>query len=274
MANYWDRAFPTPDGAVAKLFAQTAKGTQLQQLKMLINANMDRRPQILLSDFMDVFMPFVIAIPGMGRQLKVIYNLQQAKAHKLIQDTQVENNLVGLMGDYIEGVQIPTALVLPSDSLECKRVKCPGGEMFNAKRLDPTLTKPTWFKLGAEDKVALVPSVMPTPAFLVYDSFDGEIGAMVLYERWMTARTHDINAFPKFNIIIQAFLKALVVSTTAKEAQARLNPSIFIQTPPSVVLGTKDRNTTKAMTHCKNQPRSHYHQQQCPLQCQFRLQSK
>ena len=107
--------------------------------------------------------------------------------------------------------------------------------MFNAKRLDPTLTKPTWFKLGAEDKVALVPSVMPTPAFLVYDSFDGEIGAMVLYERWMTARTHDINAFPKFNIIIQAFLKALVVSTTAKEAQARLNPSIFIQTLPPIV---------------------------------------
>ena len=83
--------------------------------------NLDRRPQILLSDFTDVFTTFVVVIPGMGRQLKVIYNLQQAKAHELFQDTQVEDNLVGFMGDYIEGVQIPTALVLPSDCLECKK---------------------------------------------------------------------------------------------------------------------------------------------------------
>lgn len=114
-------------------------------------------------------------------------------------------------------------------------MKCPGGETFNAKCLDATLTKPTWFKPGNMGEVALVPLVMPAPAFLLYDLIDGEINTMVLYKRWMTARTHDINAFPKFNIIFRAFLKALVVAPTAKEAQARLNSTVFFQAPPPIV---------------------------------------
>ena len=233
--NHWEGMFPDPQGKVAKLFANTSKADQVNQIELLITVNPDRTPPILLNDFTDVFSPFVVAVPGMGRHLKVVYNLQRASAHDLFIDTPLESELVCLSGDYIEGIQLPTTLVLPMEGLDCKKVKIAVGEEFNKKRLNPTVTTQTWFAASKLDGEALVPSIMPVPAFLLYDAFNKEIDAMVLYECWMTARTHNIGAFPKFNAIFRAFLKAQVVTLTTKDPQTRLQQKSFIQAAPSIV---------------------------------------
>ena len=235
ITNHWNGLYPEPEGKVAKLFAEKEQGDQIAQIELLINVNPDREPPIFLSDFTDVFTPFVTAVPGMGRHLKVIYNLQHASAHDLFKDTKLENELVCLTGDYIKNIQLPTVLVLPKDGLECKRVKIAVGDEFNRKRVDATGTKPTWFLASRLEGEVLVPSIMPVPAFLLYDAFDGEIDSMILYERWMNARTHNPSAFPKFNAILRAFLKAQVVTPTSRDPQTRLPKQLFIQAAPSLV---------------------------------------
>ena len=231
---HWDGTFPEPISKLAKLFAKTPATDQVMQLEVMITVSSDRRPQVLLGDLTDVFTPFVVSIPGMGRQLKVVYAAHNGAAHDLFKDTQVENQLVCLSGEFVEGVQLPSTLVLPLSSLECVKVKVPEGKGFNEKRLDAGNTKETWYTVSQLTANALVPSLMPIPAFLVYDSFDKGIDAMVLYERWMKARTHDMKAFIKFNTVFRAFCKAQVVKNTTKEAQTRVKSSYFIEAAPPV----------------------------------------
>ena len=234
ITHYWDGAFPEATGALAKLFATTATADQIMQLEVMITVSNARRPQVLLGDLTDVFTPFVVAVPGLGRTLKVVYAVHSGAAHDLFKDTVVEDKLVCLTGEFVEGLQIPSTLILPKSCLECIKVKVPDGESFNKKRLDSNNSKETWFKSSAVEGAGLVPPLMPVPAFLVYDSFDTGIDAMVLYERWMKARTHDINSYIKYNTVFRAFCKAQVVTTTTKDVQTRIKASYFMEQAPPV----------------------------------------
>ena len=205
----------------------------------MITVSKARRPQVIFSDLTDVFTPFVVAIPNLGRRLKVVYALHNGGAHAIFKDTPVESKLVALTGEYIEQVQLPSTLVFPASSLACEKVKVPEGADFNRKRLDADNHKETWFQASKMTEEGLVPAVMPVPAFLVYDSFDTGIDAMVLYERWMKARIHNINSYMKYNTILRAFCKAQVVTPTSKERQTRLKASIFIQPAPAITLEWK-----------------------------------
>ena len=59
---------------------------------------------------------------------------------------------------------------------------------------------------------------MPVPAFLVYDLFDGEGDALVLYERWMSICSHFGQKFDIHivNTAVYAFLKTQVVTPITK----------------------------------------------------------
>lgn len=116
--------------------------------------------------------------------------------------------LLGLTGEIIDGVQLPSTVVLPASGLEYKEVKIPEGEEFNATRLNPRLDKPFWFMSSKVKGVGLVPAIMPVPGFLIYDVVDDKVDVMIIYEQWMTARMHAMGTYPKFNTILRAFLKA------------------------------------------------------------------
>ena len=231
---HWDGTFPKPESTLAQLFAKTPVPDQVMQLEVMITASAARRPQLLLGDMTDVFTPFAVAIPGMGHKLKVVYAVHSGAAHELFKETQVEDKLVCLTGEFIKEVQLPTTLVLPASSFDCVKVKVPSGAEFHEKRLDALNHKETWFTAGKLTDQVLVLSLMPVPAFLVYDCFDKGIDALVLYERWMKACTQDMTSFIKFNTVFRAFCKAQVVASTTRNPQTRLKASFFIESAPPV----------------------------------------
>lgn len=151
-----------------------------------------------------------MTVPGAGRKVKVIYNLTKAENYNWLNGTEAKNKLLALTGDVVPGVQLPTAIMLPKDCLKAKIVCVPEGPAFANKRLDPNLSKATWFSASKVDRVCDIPSLMPVPAFLVYDLFDGEEDVLVLYERWMSMHCHLGQKVDIVNKALRAFLKAQV----------------------------------------------------------------
>ena len=58
---------------------------------------------------------------------------------------------------------------------------------------------------------------------------------MIIYERWMSMRTHFTANLDTVNTALRAFLKAQTVTPTTKHPQMRLNKALFIESPPKVV---------------------------------------
>ena len=228
--NYWDGSPPVPTGKVALLFNKIPILSQFTQIEDLIKASPHTNPTFALND---INTPFLVAI-GNNRKLKVIYNVRNADKLDLFKDTDIESNLLALTGEYIPGVQIPSTLVLPKSALTARSVKVPDGDDFAKKRRDFQLhNKPTWFNRSAVQRVADVMPIIPAPACILYDAFDGEIDAMVVYERWMQLREQF--HFYKFNALLRHFLKAQTVSTTKREVQTKLPEEVFLEAPPSIV---------------------------------------
>ena len=191
---------------------------------------------MILSEVSNPFMSFLVAVPGAGRKVKVIYNLARVEDQEGLCDTDLVENVLALTGELLPGAQLPRALVLPDKALEAKSTKVPDGEDFNWKRLDPSLTKATWFTIAKVEKGCDLPSVIPVPMFLIYNSVDGEIDLMVVYEHWMVFCTSQkFHPFEKTSALLRAFLKAQVVSPTTHEMQTRLESKVFVKTPPEIV---------------------------------------
>ena len=109
----------------------------------------------------------------------------------------------------------------------------PKSTAFSNKRQDPTLVKETWFKQAEVETVADIPPVFPIPAHLVYDLFNQEMDAMVLYERFMVALDLLLpQTFPNTRYLLRNFTKAQVVTPTKKSPQTKLDPTIFLDSLP------------------------------------------
>ena len=140
----------------------------------LLSISTDQIPKLVIGDFCSILTPFLVAVPGSGRKVNLIYNLTRAHNYEVLRGTEVEDKLLALVGEAVPGVQLPTAMVLPKTVLNAVQIRVPEGPSFNKKRRDPNLLKPTWFSANSVDRVCDIPSIMPVPAFLVYDLFEEE----------------------------------------------------------------------------------------------------
>ena len=235
VSNHWNGVYPEPISYVAKMFAKKTNTEQLQQVEELLNITDDEVPRIVIGELGSTLTPFLLTVPGVGRKVKAIYNLTKAANYEFLKGTEAESQLLALTGDVWPGMQLPSAIMIPKDCLKPKIVRVPEGPTFANKRLDPNNNKATWFSASKVERVCDIPSIMPVPAFLIYDMFDGEEDSMVLYERWMSMRCHLGQKFDIVNTALRAFLKAQVVTPTTKEPQTRLSKNIFIETPPPLV---------------------------------------
>ena len=87
------------------------------------------------------------------------------------------------------------------------------------------------------ETLADVPPVVPIPAYLVYDAFNEEIDAIVVYERLMIATDLMLpQTFPNTRYLLRNFTKAQVVTPTKNSPQTKLKPSVvFLDSPPPQV---------------------------------------
>ena len=94
-------------------------------------------------------------------------------------------------------------MVIPAKTMEAKPTKVPKDDKFSRKCLDVTTTKATWITVTKFQQRCNLLSIMPVPAFLMYDTMDREINAMIVYERWMVFRaSQKIHPFDKANTLL------------------------------------------------------------------------
>ena len=236
VTHYWDGQMPAPTGQVAKLFAKTPVDMQFAQVESLIRFNPDEKPTITIGDFSQEFTPFLVAVPGRFRKVKVVYAMQSASIHDIFKDTEVEKKVLALTGELVPGVLIPNAMVFPPEITKARKTRVPEGQDFAKKRRDAMLTtKSTWFVKDKVDRIGDIPPAIPVPAVLVYDAFDREIDAMIVYERLKAMPTQTIKKFTNTIALTRNFLKAQTVAATKKSKQTYLDPEVFLATPPILV---------------------------------------
>ena len=233
--HYFSGTFPTPNGKVAKLFASLPQAIQLDQTETLININPANKPIVTIgNDYSSVLQPFLIAIPGNKRKVRVIYGVVKAENHPIFQASPIANDLIALHGEYTPGVKLPYPLILPTQFITGRVVRVPEGPEFSQKRTDPSNSKMTWFKANQVKQGFQLPTIIPIPAFLVYDAFDHDMDAIVIYERWMSMRDQLDTSYPNTDLLLRSFLKAQSVSVTKKHPQSQVDIHIFLDNPPPV----------------------------------------
>ena len=232
VCSHFSGTYPVPTSNIANLFATVPQAVQIQQVEGIININPTNKPILSLGDFSNIFQPFLMAIPGNTRKVRVIYSVSNADEHTVFHNSAIINDIVALHGEYSPGAKFPTPLILPKGFILGRVTKIPEGAQFSAKRTDPNNSKVTWFKPSQIQAGMQIPTIIPIPSFLVYDAISRDIDAIVLYERWMSMRDQLDSAYPHTDLLLRSFLKAQTVSSNKKFPQSQVDISIFMENPP------------------------------------------
>ena len=233
--NYFSGTYPTPSGYIAKLFAQLPQAIQLEQTEAIIKINPANNPIVSIgTDYSSVLQPFLIAIPGNTRKVRVIYGVVKAEDHPIFQTSEISKDLIALHGEYTPGSKLPSPYILPTQFISGRVVRVPEGPEFSIKRTDPTNSKVTWFKPSQVTQGFQLPTIIPIPPFLIYDAFERDMDAIIIYERWMSMRDQLETAYPNTDLLLRSYLKAQTVSSTKKHPQSQVDAFIFIDNPPLV----------------------------------------
>ena len=222
---YWDGSPPVPEGTIAKRFALASQEEQFRQASNLLKVTNDGRVNVKLQG--SNWTPFLLTVPGAFRKVRVVYG-----AAVLETEENVEK-LVVLHGEYIPGVAFPQAMELPLSALASASIKFPTGNEFGEKRKDKKVKHAaTWFTTSKVKKLAYLPYLIPVPPCLVFDAFDQDMDAVVLYERWMIMRSQVEDTHNVLDKTIRSFLKAQLVLHSVRHSQGRLDIDVFLAGPP------------------------------------------
>ena len=226
---YWDGSPPVPEGTIAKRFALASQEEQFRQASNLLKVTNDGRVNVKLQS--SNWTPFLLTVPGKFRKVRVVYG-----AAVLESEEDVEK-LVVLHGEYIPGVAFPKAMELPISALESASLKFPTGNEFGGKRKDARMKNaPVWFATTKVKKLAYLPFLIPVPPCLVFDAFDQDLDAVVLYERWMVMRSEVEDTYKVLDMTIRSFLKAQLVNYSGRHSQGRLDIEVFLAGPPKGII--------------------------------------
>ena len=227
---HWDGVMPIATGIVAKRFQRNTLEDQCEQAQTLLLVSEDGNGARTELD-PENWTPFLLAVPGSFRKVRVVYgvSLQQPKeptddAHQFI---------LALTGELVPGISYPKAMMLPMKAIQPSTVYYPKGAQFSSKRRDQRLTTATWFTTSKVTKSLDLPFLIPVPPALVYDAFNSDMDAMIIYERWMFMREEVEGDFDTLNQCLRKFLKGQVVAPTAKKPQGRLHMEPFLEEAPT-----------------------------------------
>jgi hypothetical protein len=224
---YWNSVLDAPTSTMASQFnAPTVEHLKdvenmasflLQESRILDNLNMDKS-----------LVPFVINIPNNKRQLRIIYGIGTGCGLNGLGSNPLENSIIALTGELLQGVSIPATLVLPEETLDLQEISIPSD-----KQIEPHLitrnTKTSWFKAADCDDTANIPSICPIPAFLLKSSFAQDIDVMELFEKARALTEAQKELIPNTLSILRPFLKASVVKYKISENSIHQEPLTFMQ---------------------------------------------
>ena len=106
---HWDGTNPEPTGILPTFFAQMPIQEQFQQLELLITYNDNCTSTVNMGDFTNINTPFLTAIPGVNRKLKVLHTFRNANAYEFLKNSKIQSSILTLTGDLIPSIQIPSS---------------------------------------------------------------------------------------------------------------------------------------------------------------------
>lgn len=185
---YWDGNLPTAQGKVGKAL-EGNMCSQLQKALDMLRFFSKPDADFKLLDLETTITPCIVAVPGAThRQLCVIYGLGTGAAATGIKDNDLRSSFLALTGEYLEGVSMPNVLTLPPSLLAKQGFKIPSETAFEEECMKENTKTVGWFKALEVNVMAEIGMLMPVPAFLILDAIDGDIDAIIAYERWQAMK--------------------------------------------------------------------------------------
>ncbi len=232
---FWDGVLPTAASKIAQIFSNSTKEMQVQKCAEMATFLASDEPDIASLNLDTSHVPFLIAIPGNTRKVRVVFGVGTGFGLNGIGPNPIQSNVLALAGEYEAGVSFPQVLVLPRDTVDPSKHYIPTDREFEEERKkllpgDALNNKSTWFKYSSLNKEADLPYAVPIPAYLVYDGFNNDIDAVIVYER-VKAMTTNLLPDPCKTFLL-SFLKATLVKSKVDQNNVKQADTIFYDRPP------------------------------------------
>jgi hypothetical protein len=226
---FWDGVLPTATSKIAQLFSNSTNETQVQKCAEMAAFIASDDPDIASLNLDTSHVPFLIAIPGNTRKVHVLFSVGTGFGLNGIGQNPIQANVLALAGKYKAGVSFPQVLVLPRDTINLSKHYIPSDREFEDERKklltgDVLNTKPTWFKYSSLKDETDLPYKVPISAHLIYDGFNNDIDAVIVYERVqaMTLLLPD-----PCKTFLLSFLKATLVKSKVDQNNVKQANTIF-----------------------------------------------
>ena len=239
--TYWDGLMPDAIGSIASLF-EAHTSAQIDQCEILASFLIkDKDTRNLDSlNFDTSKTPYIVAMLDSSRNVRIIYGIGTGAGLMGLTTHNLETNILALTGEYMKDSIVPSVVVFPPSVLNPTEIRIPTDtemeEVFKTHA-----TKPFFFKHKNLTESVTIPTIIPIPAFLVYDGFDMDIDALVIYERIMSIFDKLDEELPTTLPLLIAFLRNVIVDTTQKDNTVHQSPNLFMSMPHPMALTWKKR---------------------------------
>ena len=245
--HFWDGESPPRNGTLANIFTNRDKRPTTQIHEDLVHFLYTKVSENKASklQFDNELVPYIAAVPGSTRKVRLIYGLGTSIGLTGIHDNDLEDKILALTGEFEEHVSYPTVLQFPATALTPIKIKTPSFDDFNAE-LAKGNNNPKWFKYADLTNEATIPMLVPIPAIYVSDGFDGDIDAADLFERLNAIQAPKQIQLERSLHLIRTFLTAVVVKYNQRDPTI-IPPASTFMAQPSPLLNKWKKQRMQAL---------------------------
>jgi hypothetical protein len=216
--HFWNGDPPTPKGTLAKLFTTTENRATTKTHEDLVHFLYTKMKENKANklQFDNDLVPYITALPGSTRKVRLIYGLGSSIGLTGIHDNELEDKILALTGEFEENVSFPTVLQFPSSALTPIKLKVPTFDAFNVELVKGN-KNPKWFKYADLTSEAKLPMLIPIPASFAIDGFEGDMDAADLFERLNAIPEPKQDQLKRSLHLLRTFITAVVVKYNQKD---------------------------------------------------------
>ena len=226
--SIWDGELPAATGNLAKEFEKISIEEQKALSTSVLTYLLD--PESNLTQLNAENRPYtaLINVPH-SNIVRVIYGLGYGTSGIGI-TSPIDNKILAMSGEGDSTIGVPPTITLPNTARNLITLRTPTDEQLQAALKTP---KTSWHRFKrnniAEGTVSAILQIAPIPSFLIYDGFNKDLSAEVVYERMLILDDQeDINT-----VHCKNFLRACCVSRNAPDPKQFCAIDDFLS-PPTV----------------------------------------
>ena len=223
--NVWDGELPSATGTTAKEFEKIATAEQTALASAIHGFLTNRESQLTQLNAEQRLFTVMVNIPQTNL-IKIIYGMSIGTSG-IGETAPNDNKILALTGEGNSTVGCPQAIILPNSLRNKITLKCPTDQVVQVALQTETTN---WYRVRtgniADDNTAEIMQCAPIPAFLVYDGFNQDIQAEVLYERVLSVDNQELAMI----IHCKNFLRACMVQRNIPDPKPHVTATTFMTT--------------------------------------------